>query len=106
RLTTLQLLLDAIHSEIAQAGAAMPAARLEPLVANAEPFRRQPADRFKVWPTNRDRDAFNEVMAAPHPVEYDKLVHRASRMAKAHRFFAQRCRDWLAGEGDHSVDAR
>lgn len=106
RLTTLQLLLDAIHSEIAQAGATMPAARLEPLVANGEPFRRQPADRFKVWPTNRDRDAFNEVMAAPHPVEYDKLEHRASRMVKAHRFFAQRCRDWLLVEGEGSVDAR
>lgn len=106
RLTTLQLLLDAVHSEIAQAGATMPAARLEPLVANAEPFRKQPADRFKVWPTNRDRDAFNEVMAAPHPVEYDKLVHRASRMAKAHHFFAQRCREWLAAEGDHRVEAR
>ena len=31
RLTTLQLLLDALHSEIAMVGATMPAARLEPL---------------------------------------------------------------------------
>jgi hypothetical protein len=60
RLTTLQLLLDALHSEITIAGASMPAARLEPLIANAEAFRRQKEDRFKVWPTNRDRPAFNE----------------------------------------------
>src|SRR5690606_35833647 len=32
RLTTLQLLLDALHAEIAHVGAAMPPARLEPLV--------------------------------------------------------------------------
>lgn len=106
RLTTLQLLLHALHAELAQAGAAMPAARLEPLVANAEPFRTQPADRFKVLPTNRDRDAFNEVMAAPHPVDYDKLVHHASRMAKAHHFFAKQCRAWLAAQGDDKVQAR
>ena len=55
RLTTLQLLLDALHSEIAMVGATMPAARLEPLIANAEAFRRHKEDRFKVWPTNRDR---------------------------------------------------
>lgn len=106
RLTTLQLLLDAVHAELAHSGAAMPAARLEPLVANAEPFRTQPADRFKVLPTNRDRDAFNEVMAAPHPVNYDELAHQTSRMAKAHQFFAKQCRAWLAAPGGDSVQAR
>lgn len=106
RLTTLQLLLDAVHAELAHSGAAMPAARLEPLVANAEPFRTQPADRFKVLPTNRDRDAFNEVMAAPHPVNYDDLAHHTSRMAKAHQFFAKQCRAWLAAPGGDSVQAR
>src|SRR5688572_15453444 len=35
RLTTLQLLLDALHGQIEVAGAKLPAARLEPLVANA-----------------------------------------------------------------------
>lgn len=106
RLTTLQLLLDALHSEIARVGAAMPAARLEPLIANAEPFRRQKEDRFKVWPTNRDRAAFNEVMAAPSPVEYDKLQHRSSRMAKAHQYFARQCRDWLGEEGPEQAVQR
>jgi hypothetical protein len=55
RLTTLQLLLDALHSEIAMVGASIPAARLEPLIANAEAFRRHKEDRFKVWPTNLKR---------------------------------------------------
>src|SRR5688572_7407924 len=106
RLTTLQLLLDALHSEITMIGATMPAARLEPLIANAEAFRRHKEDRFKVWPTNRDRPAFNEVMEAQTPVEYQKLEHRTSRMVKAHHYFAQQCRAWLNAEGPDGVFAR
>src|SRR5688572_3282538 len=106
RLTTLQLLLDAVHSEIALVGATMPAARLDPLIANAEAFCRQKADRFKVWPTNRDRPAFNEVMEAPSPIDYQKLKNRSSRMAKAHQFFAQQCRARLNEEGPEARHAR
>jgi hypothetical protein len=38
RLTTLQLLLDAFHAELLSVGALAPAARLEPLVTNSQPF--------------------------------------------------------------------
>lgn len=106
RLTTLQLLLDSVHSVIAQVGAAMPAARLEPLIANGEAFCRNKADRFKVWPTNRDRPAFYEVMDAPPPVDYQKLVHGASRLAKAHQYFARECSAWLNAVGPDLVVAR
>lgn len=106
RLTTLQLLLDALHSEIELAGAKMPAARLAPLIENAEPFCSHKEDRFKVWPTNRDRDAFNEVMQAPGPIDYAQLKHKASRMAKAHQYFAERCRAWLNEQGPDQVATR
>jgi len=106
RLTTLQLLLDAIHSEIKRGGASTPAARLDPLIANAQAFCRHREDRFKVWPTNRDRPAFNEVMEAPSPVDYQRLQHRASRMAKAHQYFASQCREWLHADGAERVNAR
>ncbi len=106
RLTTLQLMLDALHAEIANAGAVMPAARLEPLIANGEAFRRHKEDRFKVWPTNRDREAFNEVMEAASPIDYQKLKHRSSRMAKAHQFFALQCREWLNQDSADKVPAR
>src|SRR5882672_2941403 len=69
RLTTLQLLLDALHAELLRVSATAPAMRIEPLVTNAEAFRTRPEDRFKVWPTNRDRSAFNDVMGAEPPVE-------------------------------------
>ena len=105
RLTTLQLLLDAVHSEISLVNAPMPAARLDPLIANAQAFRRHTEDQFKVWPTNRDRPAFNEVMEAPAPVEYQSLQHRASRIVKAHQYFSQQCRTWLHADGVARAEA-
>ncbi|MGB6584063.1 MAG: DUF262 domain-containing protein, partial [Streptosporangiaceae bacterium] len=98
RLTTLQLLLDALHAELLAVGAEQPAMRVETLVMNAPPFWERPEDRFKVWPTNRDRAAFNAVMAADPPLAYDALEHRTSRMVQAHEFFAKRAREWLAAD--------
>lgn len=106
RLTTFQLLLDALHAEIENVGATMPAARLEPLIANGEAFCSNKEDRFKVWPTNRDRAAFNEVMEATAPVDYQKLKHRGSRLAKAHEYFALQCREWLNADGSDKVAVR
>lgn len=106
RLTTFQLLLDALHAEIEHVGAKMPAARIEPLIENGEAFRSTKEDRFKVWPTNRDRAAFNEVMEAAAPVDYQKLTHRGSRLAKAHEYFALQCREWLSADGPDNVMTR
>ncbi len=101
RLTTLQLLLDALHAELMAVGAAAPAARIEPLITNADPFRARPEDRFKVWPTNRDRPSFNSVMGAEPPVNHDALGHSGERMLEAHRYFSEQARDWLNnGTGD------
>lgn len=106
RLTTLQLLMDALHAELLAVGAQQPSMRLEPLVANAEPFCSKPTDRFKVWPTNRDRPAFNAVMAAPPPVDYDAVGYRGERMVEAHRFFGEQAREWLAAAGADAIAAR
>lgn len=106
RLTTLQLLFDALHAELMAAGATMPAQRLEPLVLNAAPFHRQPEDRFKVWPTNRDRPAFNAVMAARPPVDYDALGFAGEKMVDAHRFFSEKARAWLSADGVDRIESR
>ena len=55
RLTTLQILLDALHAELLRISAAVPAGRLEYLIENDSRFCRNEEDRYKVWPTNRDR---------------------------------------------------
>ena len=80
RLTTLQLLLDALHAELMRVEATGPAMRIEMLVSNAEPFCSRPEDRFKVWPTNRDRAAFNAVMGAPPPVNHDAVGYKGERI--------------------------
>lgn len=79
--------------------------RVETLVMNARPFWEHPEDRFKVWPTNRDRSAFNAVMAADPPLAYEALQHRASRMVQAHEYFAKRASEWLVAD-EENIPAR
>lgn len=106
RLTTLQLLLDALHAELLTLEVLPPAMRIEPLVTNADPFCSKPEDRFKVWPTNRDRPAFNAVMGAKPPVNYDTIGYASERMVGAHRFFGRQAHDWLLADGAESIATR
>jgi hypothetical protein len=106
RLTTLQILLDALHAELLRISAAVPAGRLEYLIENDSRFCRSEEDRYKVWPTNRDRPAFNEVMSAPYPVDYTKLKYQSARLVEAHRFFSDRAREWLNAEGEEQRHRR
>jgi hypothetical protein len=106
RLTTLQLLFDALHAELMAVGSTAPALRLESLIMNAEPFCNQQEDRFKVWPTNRDRPAFNAVMGAKPPVDYDALGFDGAKMVEAHRYFSGQARGWLVAEGAEKLPAR
>ncbi|MHB0789649.1 GmrSD restriction endonuclease domain-containing protein [Bradyrhizobium sp. 5.13L] len=106
RLTTLQLLLDALSAQLTEVNALACAARIEPLVTNAEPFCSKAEDRFKVWPTNRDRPAFNEVMAASAPVDHASLRYRNERMVQAHRYFSEQVREWLNAGGSDLVQIR
>jgi hypothetical protein len=106
RLTTLQILLDALHAELRSVEAEAPAMRIEPLIINAPAFCTKPEDRFKVWPTNRDRPAFNAVMGAEPPVDYDALGYKGDRMVEAHRYFSERAREWLALKGSEGIAVR
>lgn len=106
RLTTLQLLLDALHAELLYVKALAPALRIEPLVENAAPFCSKPEDRFKVWPTNRDRPAFNAVMGAKPPIDYGTIGYSGERMVEAHRFFSEKAREWLVLGGKTVLEAR
>ena len=99
RLTTLQLLLDAVHEQVFMAGFASLAQQVLDLVQNPAHFTQKEEDRFKVWPTNRDRAAFNEVMSAESPVQYESLQFPTSRMALAHQYFSTEVGSWLS-DGD------
>ncbi len=76
---------------------------IELLVVNAEHFRTKSEDQFKVWPTNRDRPAFNAVMAAPPPVNHDTLKFNAERIVQAHRYFSEQAREWLSTDGTQAA---
>jgi len=99
RLTTLQLMFDAIHAQLEFVGAKRPAGRLKKLIENDEDSCNKPEDKFKVWPTNKDRPAFNEVLGAPFPVDYTKLNHSKSKMSLAHQFFSESASEWLLENG-------
>jgi hypothetical protein len=101
RLTTMQLMIDAVQASMSEAGYEKSAQVLIDLAENPMHHRNSDEDQFKVWPTNRDRPAFSEVMAAETPIEYRKLEHRTSTMVRGHEFFATEASSWLksnAGE--------
>jgi hypothetical protein len=106
RLTTLQLLLDALHAELERVGATQPAQRLQALVENPPAFCVAPEDCFKVWPTNRDRRAFMAVMGAPPPVDHSALPEAGERLVEAHRFFSEQARGWLESDGPEARTER
>ncbi|HWL01734.1 MAG TPA: DUF262 domain-containing HNH endonuclease family protein [Microbacteriaceae bacterium] len=92
RLTTLQLLLDAVQEIVSELGYAREAVRLEDLILNPAPeFAGQP-ERFKLWPSRLDRPAFAHAMdpASPAPMG-------PSLISDAHAFFKERARGWIAG---------
>lgn len=106
RLTTLQVLMDALHGALKNCGAGACALRLEALVENQEAYCKTPEDRFKVWPTNRDRPSFNAVMSATAPVDYEKLGYSGERLVLAHGFFYKQASEWLLADGPEGVEKR
>jgi hypothetical protein len=99
-------MLDALHAELMAVEAKAAAMRIEPLVTNADPFCAKVEDKFKVWPTNRDRGPFNAVMGAKPPVDHDAVGHTGERMVEAHRFSSEQAREWLRREGAEAVQTR
>lgn len=98
RLTTYQLLLDALHTRLLDAGEKDLAADIEVLVSNDQRQVHSPGEQFKVRPTHRDQAAFDEVMSAVPPVIYEQLAGTGTRMAQAHRYFAEAVGSYLGSK--------
>lgn len=92
RLTTLQLLLDAIREILKSRGYTAQAGRLSALIVNSDDFLSGDADNaFKVWPSAVDRSAFRHAMN-------DDLVgaeYAKSRIVEARDFFKGQAEQWL-----------
>ena len=105
RLTTLQLLIDAIQEVCEQREHKGPAERLMPLVYTQEAFWGGDPDlAFKVWPTIYDRPAFRHAMQNDLPSD----VYKNSRIVAAHNYFKNKTEQWLdvfPEEGGHREKA-
>lgn len=95
RLTTLQLLMDAVGAVLTQAGSERFASQLESLTHNPANFVPEGDSRLKVRHLNNDHGAFDEVMTAEAPVDYVSLKHAESRIVKAHQYFTTAVTQWL-----------
>ena len=102
RVTTLQLLLDAVRQTCGELGLKQAAKRLIKLVTNDRDLIDEDQDQvFKLWPTLSDRDAFRSAMdSAPAVKEY-----RGSLLVQAHEFFKLQVRNWLE-DRVHSLDQK
>ena len=96
RLTTLQLLIDAVQEVLATRGHSGPAMRLSALVENPEAYQDGDKDNaFKVWPTAVDRAAFRHAMHN----DLSATAHSDSRIVQAHDYFKEQVGQWLDGFG-------
>ncbi len=92
RLTTLQLLIDALQEVLEDRRHAHPAERLSALVVNQKEFRDgNPNNAFKVWPTTVDRAAFRHAMSN----DLSGGEYANSRIVQAHEYFKGRAVQWL-----------
>lgn len=97
RLTTLQLLLRAASRCAEDFGCADQAELIGLLVYN-NPLLAQGTDRFKVWPTNSNRTAFQRVMD-PEGDADNAADDPTNEIQEAFGFFRERVREWAAGDG-------
>ena len=108
RLTTLQLLIDAVQEVLQNLEHASPAKRLSALVTNGEEYLNgNPDHAFKVWPTTVDRDAFRHAMNN----DLTATNYASSRIVQAHEYFKGQAQQWLdrfpqdTGERDTAASA-
>ena len=94
RMTTLQLLLDAVEQVFDERGHELFAEALEDLILNKSKAFVDKRERFKLWPSQADRGAFEYTMNAK------EKWHGEHRIIEAHTFFRREAVRWLTGKPD------
>lgn len=99
RLTTLQLLLAAIRDLSSEYQESRYADAIKKLTDNYVPLSDDDNDKLKVWPTNADREDFQQVIwagsveavrALPHSNPDDEYL-----IPNAYLYFSEKLREWL-----------
>ena len=101
RLTTLQLLLDAVQYVCETKRVKRASRRLARLVTNDDELAQTPDDRFKLWPTTNDREAFRHAMDNGLAVD----GYEDSLIVEAHEYFQLQTEQWL-GRSEESLETR
>ncbi len=99
RLTTLQLLADAVEAILQSADLARLVGQLEHLTHNDQIYLDEGQSRLKVRHLNKDQAAFDEVMSADPPVDHRDLRHSDSQIVQAHAYFSAVAGQWLGDPG-------
>ena len=96
RLTTLQLLLDAVQYVCEEHGHGVKgvATRLSKLVTNDEDLVEEKNDIFKLWPTTNDQDAFKHAMQNGLATD----AYENSLIVQAHEYFQLQASQWLGSD--------
>ena len=105
RVTTIQLLLDAMQQVCEDLKLSSTATRLSKLVINDKDLIGDHGHYiFKLWPTTTDREAFRHAMDNGLAIE----DFEESLIVQAHEFFQLQVREWLVDDTapiDHKIDA-
>lgn len=110
RLSTLQILIAAMRDLAGAHGVDKYPEAFDRLVSNFVPSERRPESRFKVWPTNQDREAFELAMTGGslHSIT-EKLGKRESAKRLGHQmldcylYFYRKLEELLEGESETDV---
>jgi hypothetical protein len=115
RLTTFQIFLAAFRDFCAECNCPALAAEVANYTANKGMMAEPEVDRFKVWPTQADRQQFSDVMTcgsraaieAKHPLVRKKWARHPEprpRMIDAYLYFSKELHDYFIGsDGDSLV---
>ncbi len=99
RLTTLQVLLDAVRREMESRGLHKEAGKVKLLVQNPEESLDEPEHVFKLWPTLDDQAAFGEIMEGS-----EGAAESGHRLSATHRYFRKEAGKWLDAEPERMAD--
>lgn len=97
RMTTLQLLLKAAADAMDENAGMEEAARaLRPLTHQASTLETSVEARYRVWPTNGDRDCFRAIMETDGAAWNDKAKHdKGDVIGPAYAYFRKQAQGWL-----------
>lgn len=106
RLTTLQILADAVCALLGEAGQPRLSGQLERLTHNDDIYVEEDDSRLKVRHLNKDRAAFDEVMSAEPPVDHSALIYADSQIVRAHGYFSTVVEQWLGAVDAHDYEVK